>query len=193
MNTLCRREIKSGFAEIIKHGLVYDLDYWKDIRMNHISEITDWQYFIKRSVLIKADVIKKDPYESGLRKILNFGHTIGHSIESWYLDAEKDLLHGEAIAAGMIMEAKLALDLGMIEEKYFEQVVNYIDQVFDRIKLFPAFNEIKSLLRQDKKNQDSTNMFSLINGPGSCLFNIKVKDTQIADAINFYLNRVSHL
>ena len=143
--------------------------------------------------MIKADVIKKDPYESGLRKILNFGHTIGHSIESWYLDAEKDLLHGEAIAAGMIMEAKLALDLGMIEEKYFEQVVNYIDQVFDRIKLFPAFNEIKSLLRQDKKNQDSTNMFSLINGPGSCLFNIKVKDTQIADAINFYLNRVSHL
>ena len=188
LNTLCRREIKSGFAEIIKHGLVYDLDYWKDIRMNLFSEITDWQYFIKKSVLIKADVIKKDPYESGLRKILNFGHTIGHSIESWYLDAEKDLLHGEAIAAGMIMEAKLALDLGMIEEKYFEQVVNYIDQVFDRIRLFPAFNEIKSLLRQDKKNQDSTNMFSLINGPGSCLFNIKVKDTQIADAINFYLN-----
>ena len=188
LNTLCRRELKSGFAEIIKHGLIYDFNYWKDIRMNLFSEITDWQYFIKKSVFIKANVIEKDPYESGLRKILNFGHTLGHSIESWYLDTEKDLLHGEAIAAGMIMEARLALDLGLIEEKYFGQVVNYIDQVFDRITLFPPFDKFKSLLRQDKKNQGSTIMFSLINGPGSCLFDIKVKDTQIADAINFYLN-----
>ncbi len=188
LNTLCRRELKSGFAEIVKHGLIYDLNYWRDIRMNLFSEITDWQYFIKKSVFIKADVIEKDPYESGLRKILNFGHTLGHSIESWYLDTEKDLLHGEAIAAGMIMEAKLALDLGLIEEKYFGQVINYIDQVFDRITLFPPFDKFKSLLRQDKKNQGSTVMFSLINGPGSCLFDIKVKDNQIADAINFYLN-----
>ena len=97
-------------------------------------------------------------------------------------------MHGEAIAAGMIMEAKLALDLGLIEEKYFEQVVNYIDQSFDRITLFPPFDKFTSLLRQDKKNQGSTIMFSLINGPGSCLFDIKVKDAQIADAINFYLN-----
>ena len=188
LNTLCRRELKSGFAEIIKHGLIYDLNYWKDIRMNPFSEITDWQYFIKKSVFIKADVIAKDPFESGLRKILNFGHTLGHGIESWYLDNEEDLLHGEAIAAGMIMEAKLALDFGLIEEKYFEQVVNYIDQSFDRITLFPPFDKFTSLLRQDKKNQGSTIMFSLINGPGSCLFDIKVKDAQIADAINFYLN-----
>ena len=188
LNTLCRREFKSGFAEIIKHGLIYDLNYWKDIRMNPFSEITDWQYFIKKSVFIKANVIEKDPYESGLRKILNFGHTLGHSIESWYLDIEKDLLHGESIAAGMIMEAKLARDLGLIEEMYFEQVVNCIDQVFDRITLFPPFDKFTSLLRQDKKNQGSTIMFSLINGPGSCLFDIEVKDAQIANAINFYLN-----
>ena len=188
LNTLCRRELKSGFAEIIKHGLIYDLNYWKDIQMKLFSKITDWQYFIKKSVFIKADVIEKDPFESGLRKILNFGHTLGHGIESWYLDNEEDLLHGEAIAAGMIMEAKLALDLGLIEEKYFEQVVNYIDQSFDRITLFPPFDKFTSLLRQDKKNQGSTIMFSLINGPGSCLFDIKVKDNQIADAINFYLN-----
>ena len=188
LSTLGRRELKSGFAEIIKHGLIYDLNYWKDIRMNLFSEITNWQYLIKKSVFLKADVIEKDPYESGLRKILNFGHTLGHGIESWYLDTEKDLLHGEAIAAGMIMEAKIALDLGLIKEKYFKEVVNYIDQVFDRITLFPPFDKIKSLLRQDKKNHGSTIMFSLINGPGSCLFDIKVNDTQIEDAINFYLN-----
>ncbi len=188
LSTLGRRELKSGFAEIIKHGLIYDLNYWKEIRMNLFSEITNWQYLIKKSVFLKADVIEKDPYESGLRKILNFGHTLGHGIESWYLDTEKDLLHGEAIAAGMIMEAKIALDLGLIKEKYFKEVVNYIDQVFDRITLFPPFDKFKSLLRQDKKNHGSTIMFSLINGPGSCLFDIKVNDTQIEDAINFYLN-----
>ena len=188
LSTLCRRELKSGFAEIIKHGLIYDHNYWKEIRLNLFSEITDWQYLIKKSVFLKADVIEKDPYESGLRKILNFGHTLGHGVESWYLDIEKDLLHGEAIAAGMIMEAKLALDLGLIEEKYFEQVVKYIDQVFNRITLFPPFEKLKSLLRQDKKNEGSAVMFSLINGPGSCLFDIKVSDEQIGDAINFYLN-----
>ena len=188
LSTLGRRELKSGFAEIIKHGLIYDLNYWKEIRINLFSEITNWQYLIKKSVFLKADVVEKDPYESGLRKILNFGHTLGHGIESWYLDTEKDLLHGEAIAAGMIMEAKIALDLGLIKEKYFKEVVNYIDQVFDRITLFPPFDKIKSLLRQDKKNHGSTIMFSLINGPGSCLFDIKVSDAQIEDAINFYLN-----
>jgi 3-dehydroquinate synthase len=188
LSTLGRRELKSGFAEVIKHGLIYDLNYWKEIRMNLFSEITNWQYLIKKSVFLKADVIEKDPFESGLRKILNFGHTLGHGIESWYLDTEKDLLHGEAIAAGMIMEAKIALGMGLIKEKYFKEVVNYIDQVFDRITLFPPFDKIKSLLRQDKKNHGSTIMFSLINGPGSCLFDIKVNDTQIEDAINFYLN-----
>jgi 3-dehydroquinate synthase len=160
--------------------------------MNLISGIKEWQYFIEKSVLVKADVVKKDPYESGLRKILNFGHTLGHSIESWYLDTEKDLLHGEAIAAGMIMEAKLALDLGLIEKEYFKQVVSYIDQVFDRVMIFPPFDKIKSLLGQDKKNQGPTVMFSLINGPGSCLFDIEVSDAQIADAINFYLDSGSN-
>ena len=188
LSTLPHRQLKSGFAEIIKHGLIYDLAYWKHIQMNLFSEIKDWQEFIKKSVLVKADVVKKDPYESGLRKILNFGHTLGHSIESWYLDTEKDLLHGEAIAAGMIIEAKLALDLGLIEKGYFEQLVSYIDQVFDRVMVFPTFNKIKALLGQDKKNKGSTVMFSLINGPGSCLFDIEVSDAQIADAINFYLD-----
>ena len=192
LNTLPHRQLKSGFAEIIKHGLIYDLDYWKDIQMNLFSEIKDWQSFIKKSVFVKADIVEKDPYESALRKILNFGHTLGHSVESWYLETEKDLLHGEAIAAGMIMEAKLALELGLIEKKYFEQAVNYIDQVFDRITIFPSFDKIKSLLIQDKKNHDSTIMFSLINGPGSCLFDIEVSDDQIAGSINFYLNSKSH-
>ena len=186
LSTLPYRQLKSGFAEIIKHGLIYDLDHWKEIQMNPLSKIDNWQTFIKKSVFVKADIVEKDPNESGLRKILNFGHTLGHSVESWYLETEKNLLHGEAIAAGMIMEAKLALGLGLIEKTYFEQVVNYIDQVFDRITLFPPFEKIKSLLIQDKKNHDSTVMFSLINGPGSCLFDIEVNDDQIAESINFY-------
>ena len=192
LSTLPYRQLKSGFAEIIKHGLICDTAYWQDIQMTLISGIKEWQYFIEKSVLVKADVVKKDPYESGLRKILNFGHTLGHSIESWYLGTEKDLLHGEAIAAGMIMEAKLALDLGLIEKEYFKQIVSYIDQVFDRVMIFPPFDKIKSLLRQDKKNQGSTVMFSLINGPGSCLFDIEVSNAQIADAINFYLDSGSN-
>ena len=69
--------------------------------------------------MIKSDVVKKDPHEKGLRKILNFGHTLGHAIETWHLETHRDLLHGEAVAAGMILEAQMAYELKLIEKKTF--------------------------------------------------------------------------
>jgi 3-dehydroquinate synthase len=186
LKTLPIRQLKSGFAEAIKHGLIYDESYWQEIREKPFALNLDWNLLLEKSVMIKSDVVKKDPHEKGLRKILNFGHTLGHAIETWHLETHRDLLHGEAVAAGMILEAQMAYELKLIEKKHFEDIISYIDSVFERIATFPTFERIKSLLSQDKKNQGAMVMFSLINGPGSCLFDIVVNDDDILNAIQFY-------
>src|SRR5690554_6762169 len=107
LKTLDKRQLVSGFAEMIKHAFIFDANYYQELKafdFDHPSEA-----MIYRSVQIKNEVVKEDPKESGLRKILNFGHTIGHAVETYSIDNDKDsLVHGEAIAIGMICEAYLS-------------------------------------------------------------------------------------
>ncbi|MEL7221837.1 MAG: 3-dehydroquinate synthase, partial [Bacteroidota bacterium] len=106
--TLPDRELRSGFAEIIKHALIADAQQWQELASNPQWNTTDWADWVARSVAIKQKIVAIDPHEKGLRKALNFGHTIGHAIESYFLETATPLLHGEAIAAGMICEAWLS-------------------------------------------------------------------------------------
>src|SRR5690606_23645461 len=100
LNTLSKRELLSGFAEMIKHGLIMDAGYYADLQQMDYTQILPTA--IHRSVEIKNEVVTADPQEKGLRKILNYGHTIGHAIETYALTNEtKPLTHGEAIAIGM--------------------------------------------------------------------------------------------
>ena len=107
LHTLSAREIRSGTAEIIKYGMTHDIHLFNEIKDNSELNIID---LIHRSIEIKNEVVLKDPREQNLRKVLNFGHTIGHAIESFYLESKdlKNLTHGEAIAIGMIMETHLS-------------------------------------------------------------------------------------
>ena len=97
LKTVEERQIKSGYAEMLKHGLIKDLEYWSQLK-----ETPDYTvpHFIQKSIALKNEVVMQDPTEQGLRKILNFGHTLGHAIESYFLEdpSKKTLLHGEAIA-----------------------------------------------------------------------------------------------
>ena len=128
----------------------------------------------------------KDPMEAGLRKILNFGHTLGHAVETWHLENEYDLLHGEAVAIGMIMESHLSMQLEMISKSDYEQITSFILSVFNGISTVPDSEELKSLLGQDKKNIGKQIMFSLLEIPGKCGFDIQVEDGQIDSAIQAY-------
>ena len=122
LDTLDQRQVKSGFAEMLKHGLIFDQDYWNGlIPLNELDQVGE---HIKKSTEIKSSVVEQDPYEAGLRKKLNFGHTLGHAIESYFLveTNRQTLLHGEAIAVGMVLEAYLSHELTGLSKLELDEI-----------------------------------------------------------------------
>ena len=186
--TLNPEEMRSGYAEIIKHCLIRDGKMFEKI-INTPYEQLDHYELTKHSVNIKNKVVEEDPTEQGLRKILNFGHTIGHAIESYYLDQpDKKLLHGEAIAVGMICEAYLSKTMLGLTELELEKISNYVLSIYRSIKI--AESDIKSIIqltKQDKKNEGDKIKCSLLNSIGDCTFNIDIDKNDIEQSI-LYLN-----
>ncbi len=186
LETLPHQELRSGFAEIMKHGLIRDKSYFENLDLNH-WENSNWTELIRHSVEIKKSVVLEDPKEAGLRKILNYGHTIGHAFETYYLDGPKHLLHGEAIAAGMICEGWLSSKKLSFSETELKQIEKAFLTIFGKIQI--ESTEIESILDfclQDKKNEGNTLMFSLLNSIGDCTYNIPVSREEIRESIAYY-------
>ncbi|MFT6333574.1 MAG: 3-dehydroquinate synthase [Halioglobus sp.] len=187
LDTLPEEQIQSGFAEVIKHGLIKDADaYYRDITIRDFASF-DWEQLVYDSVLIKKSVTDEDPEERGLRKILNFGHTLGHAIESHSLDTPAHLLHGEAIAIGMVMEAYLSCQKGYISESEVNQLKSSIIDIYghhpDRI---PELDTLISLMSKDKKNKGGVIMFSLLEKIGVGNYDQEMSIHAIERAIGFY-------
>ena len=185
--TLPERELRSGFAEIIKHCLIADAAMWDDVRRRDLDE-QDWPALVAHSVAVKQRVVEQDPTEKGLRKILNFGHTLGHAIETYYLThSRKRLLHGEAIAIGMLAEAFIAFQKKMIDQLLLTQIEEYIFAVYGNARLTEDDTEpILALTLQDKKNRGREVRMSLLDGPGSCAFDIPVSASEMRRGLEFY-------
>ncbi len=190
LRTLEPRLIKSGMAEVLKHGLIADKYYWDHVKEFRNKETIPWDQWIYESVLIKKKVTEKDPMERGLRKILNFGHTIGHAIESYSLDHDKDpLTHGEAIAIGMICESFLSQRLSMISEKDLKEITDGVLSVFDKEdRNLPALNDLKNMLTRDKKNKGGTVMYSLLEKIGTATYNVSVEEELVNESLQYYQN-----
>jgi len=188
LNTLPQAELRSGYAEILKHGLIQDKDYFMQLRAEN-WESQDWESLINHSVGIKKSVVEADPKESGLRKILNFGHTIGHAFESHYLDTDNHLLHGEAIALGMICEGFLSSKKAGLSEEELDLLTKTLLAIYGKIDFSAdGLDPILDLCLQDKKNEGSTLMFSLLASIGDCTYNIPVNREEIRTAIIHYHN-----
>lgn len=188
LGTLSSAELRSGFAEVIKHALIRDARLWKDIKGKALGDIKNWAKIIYRNVSIKKDVVENDPYEGGLRKILNFGHTIGHAIESMVLDTKDHLLHGEAIAVGMICEAYLSHIKGMLGPQELEEIVDYILEIYGIVVPAKLSNhrQILANMQKDKKNKGGKVMFSLIDGIGACKYDIECSTQELKDSFSYY-------
>ncbi len=187
LETLPEEQVRSGFAEVIKHGLIKDADaYYRDADINDFSDM-DWEQLVYDSVMIKKSVTDEDPEERGLRKILNFGHTLGHAIESHNLDTATHLFHGEAIAIGMVMEAHLSFQKGKIKESEVNHIKDSIINIYghhtDRI---PDTDTLISLMSKDKKNKGGVIMFSLLEKIGIGNFNQEVSIEDIELSIGFW-------
>ena len=165
LQTLSQRQVISGYAEIVKHALITDKDYWQLLMETSIEKI-NWEETIHHSVTLKNDIVESDPYEENKRKILNFGHTIGHAIESYYLKKEKDILHGEAIALGMYLEAELS-PLNIEKKK---EIQDYLKSNFNLVDC-PSLEQLLPFLKNDKKNEHDNINFSLLDDIGSCSYN----------------------
>ena len=189
LSTLPENEYRSGYAEMLKHGIIRDKNYFENLSKYKSSEDSDIEKYIHHSILIKNAVVSKDLYESNYRKILNFGHTLGHAIETHCLKnpQKTTLLHGEAIAIGMITETYLSTLFCGLEMA----VANEIKEVF--LKIFPKSSfsqkdlaDIINFLRHDKKNSHGKVKFALIQGLGQPAIDIEGTTENIKEAFDFY-------
>lgn len=186
LKTLPFPELRSGYAEVIKHGLIRNENYFESLKVKE-WENQNWPAIIEKSISIKKEVVDKDPTEEGLRKILNFGHTIGHAVESFYMETENHLLHGEAIAVGMIAEAYLSKTVLGLHDSDLKTITDFLLFVFGKTPIPPEDMEnIMKVCFQDKKNVGNVINCSLLRRIGECEYNIPVSTEGIIESLNFY-------
>lgn len=188
LKTLPQRELLSGFAEMIKHGLIADAEYYQQLKNSDYNNIG--AQAIYHSVKIKNEVVLADPLERGLRKILNFGHTIGHAVEGYALmNDKKPLTHGEAIAIGMICEAYLSVKYCNLSQDELTEIASYLLSLYPKYQIKPkSFDALLALMQSDKKNEGGFIMFSLLDKIGACTFNCKVTNEDIFASLAYYNN-----
>ena len=165
LESLPLNQLKSGFAEVLKHALISDKNLWNEI-LNTSFEKLNWNEIILLSVEIKNKIVLSDPKEKGERRKLNFGHTYGHAIESFYLKKSTPILHGQAIALGMLIESKMS----SLSESEKVEITAFILSNFT-LPYNPAKNQLINFMRNDKKNLDEKINFTLLDGIGSCTIN----------------------
>ncbi|UKJ06644.1 3-dehydroquinate synthase [Solitalea lacus] len=190
LQTLPQRELISGFAEIIKHGLIMDKAYFKAIKSFDFSNVDE--KIIYRSVEIKNEIVTEDPHEKNIRKKLNFGHTIGHAVESYSLqNDEKPLTHGEAIAIGMITESWLSAKHAGLSEDELKEIYDFILSVYPAYTVSEeSFDELITYMKNDKKNEDDKINFTLLNTIGTSSINHSCTNEDILESIRFYNNLI---
>lgn len=186
LHTVSEREIRSGTAEIIKYGLTYDAYLYNEIKDNANLNVIDLIY---RSIEIKNEVVTKDPKEKGLRKILNFGHTIGHAVESYFLESnEKETLtHGEAIAIGMVCECYLSHKLLGFSLEKVKEIKETITNIYGKVIITEDdFTGIIELLKHDKKNVNGEVNFVLLNNIEDFKIDCKADTDLVVASLYFY-------
>lgn len=167
-NTIDIRLLKAGYAEMLKHALIADLEYWKDLIKTTDFIGIDWRKFIEKSIQIKGNIVIQDPLEKGIRKLLNFGHTFGHAFESFSMENHKiPLLHGEAIAMGIMVEAKLSSKKLGLKKNDIGEINKFFKKTYPIYKFKEEnVDELVEIMLQDKKNINEGINFSLIQKIG---------------------------
>jgi len=189
LSTLPENEMRSGLAEMLKHGLIADADYWAKFKQQSAIDFADFDKLIHRSIEIKNEIVMQDPTENGIRKALNFGHTLGHAIESYFLENEnkKTLLHGEAIAVGMILESYISWQKKLLSAAEYIEIKNTINAIFETI-VFEE-NDLKPILElliHDKKNEYGKIQFALLDGIGNIKIDQEVENELIMKSFADY-------
>ncbi len=187
LSTLEPRQFNSGFAEIVKHGLICDSQYFHALKNPDNYSEKELLELINHSIYLKNNVVEADPRENGRRKILNFGHTIGHAVESCFLKANTPLLHGEAVAIGMICEAYLSMKIMGLSTKDLEVISKSISETFQKVDIsILEENEFLQRLNQDKKNEAKKIQAVLLREIGNAEYDVSITEQNALDSLEYY-------
>lgn len=187
ISSLPNREVFSGFAEMIKHALISDNDLWSELKTINPLIHSDWSDDIYKSVLVKHGITEEDPLEQSIRKKLNFGHTIGHAVESENLKNEYPLLHGEAIAIGMICECHISYQKGLLSQKILDEITQTILDLYARHP--DAVKDIEDIIshtRHDKKNKSRKVRCTLLTTIGNAIIDQEITEDEMQKALIYY-------
>lgn len=188
LETLNERQITSGFAEMLKHGLIRNVEYWESLK--EVTSLFELRNHILPSVALKNDIVLQDPTEQNIRKVLNYGHTLGHAIESYFLENEnKDtLLHGEAIAIGMITEGYLSCKLTGLTQGELEDIKSTFLKYYSKVDFTDGdITAILELLKYDKKNSHGNINFVLLKHIGETQIDVTVPTDMFKEAFAYYM------
>ncbi len=186
LHTLTIREIRSGIAEILKYGMTHDIHLFNEIKDNSNLNMVD---LIHRSIEIKNEVVTEDPKEKGLRKVLNWGHTIGHAVESHFMenDEKESLTHGEAIGVGMVCEGYISSEtLGFPKEKMQEIKETIVTIYGKKIIKSEDIHSIMNLLIHDKKSEGGVVKFVLLKDYEDFKIDCEVSEELIEKSLKYY-------
>lgn len=188
LNTLPEEELRSGFAEMLKHGLVHDKAHLEELMQVGAVGISQRPDLIRRSVEIKLEVVTQDPYEADLRKVLNFGHTLGHAIESALLAKGTPVPHGFAVAWGMVGELDLSVRLLGFPQAEAARVSKYLADVYrPTLNIDIAIPNFAALVTNDKKNRGKALNFSLLKDVGQPVFDQQVSMDNVELALEKWI------
>lgn len=196
LKTLPDRELRAGLAEVIKHYLIADKKAFHELALlltvkpGPVYDIRklNWDALVKKNVAIKSKIVAGDKFEKGSRKALNFAHTIGHAAETFFLNKGVKLLHGEAVAIGIMCESRISIDTGLMSRKEYPYILLLLISVYDNLPNIHK-NSIPTLLklmRQDKKNSWGKNQFTLLKGIGNFSVNNTVEESIITESLRYY-------
>lgn len=189
LKTIDHENFLSGYAEMLKHGLIKNPDHWNELMDYNLNEI-DYellQEIIAHSVAVKDWHVQNDPTEKNIRKALNFGHTVGHAFESYALHSGRPILHGFAVVYGMIAELFLSAKVCGFDQTQLEQICQWMLHVYGKFEIEPAdYDALYELMTHDKKNEGSRINFTLLSKIGQVEINQDCSKELISEALDFY-------
>lgn len=189
LTTLPDKEVSSGYAEMLKHGLIASKDYWSSLQDFEVSNHQKTEDLVWESILIKNEIVTEDQREQGIRKTLNFGHTLGHAIESYCLKSSHmpTLLHGESIAIGMILALYISTEITGLSKEIFRNTSKTLLTIGEKVQFTnDDISEIIKLLKHDKKNVSGQILFVLLKDLGVPVINKIIEDQLIKESFVAY-------
>ena len=188
LRTLDEENIRSGYAEMLKHGLIADETMWAELINFNIAQpnLHQLAFMLDKSVRIKERIVTEDPHEKGIRKALNLGHTFGHAFESWAMKRQP-VLHGYAVAFGLIAELYLATTQTDFPTERMHQTVNFIRSYYGSLPITcNDYPELIELMHHDKKNRGNEINVTLLGGIGDIRIDQTITEEDIKEALDFF-------